>query len=144
MKALSLLLSLALVAVGCSKKLSSLPEQAASAVSQLANPSHSQSGQAIVTAQFSPDGKRIVVASKDGTARIWDAKTGQPLPLTNGATMQVWDLTTGRPVPSRYQPDTPDNMPVLGPDNFQRLQDQIDALEKRIQELEKNLKKSGR
>jgi hypothetical protein len=28
-------------------------------------------------------------------------------------------------------------MPVVGPDNFQRLQDQVDALEKRVRELEK-------
>jgi hypothetical protein len=28
-------------------------------------------------------------------------------------------------------------MPVVGPDNLQRLQDQIDALEKRLRELEK-------
>jgi hypothetical protein len=30
-------------------------------------------------------------------------------------------------------------MPVVGPDNFLRLQKQIDALEKRISELEKKL-----
>jgi hypothetical protein len=35
-------------------------------------------------------------------------------------------------------------MPMLGPDNLQRLQDQIDALERRVQELEKNAKNSGR
>src|SRR5437762_11877303 len=29
--------------------------------------------------QFSPDGKRIVTASHDYTARIWDAQTGKPL-----------------------------------------------------------------
>jgi len=31
------------------------------------------------TVQFSPDGKRIVTASSDHTARVWDAETGQPL-----------------------------------------------------------------
>ncbi|MGC1188093.1 MAG: AAA family ATPase [Candidatus Acidiferrales bacterium] len=30
-------------------------------------------------AEFSPDGARVVTASVDGTARIWDAKTGQQL-----------------------------------------------------------------
>src|SRR5262249_51462787 len=34
---------------------------------------------AVVSAQFSPDGKRIVTASWDHTARVWDAKTGEPL-----------------------------------------------------------------
>ena len=28
---------------------------------------------------WSPDGKRIVTASEDGIARMWDAQTGQPL-----------------------------------------------------------------
>ena len=31
------------------------------------------------SAEFSPDGKRIVTASLDGTARVWDAATGWPL-----------------------------------------------------------------
>lgn len=30
-------------------------------------------------AEFSPEGKRILTASSDGTARVWDAQTGQPL-----------------------------------------------------------------
>jgi hypothetical protein len=30
-------------------------------------------------AHFSPDGRRIVTASMDSTARVWDAATGQPL-----------------------------------------------------------------
>jgi WD40 repeat protein len=30
-------------------------------------------------AAFSPDGLRIVTASNDWTARIWDAATGQPI-----------------------------------------------------------------
>ena len=29
--------------------------------------------------QFSPDGKYIVTASYDYTARVWDAKTGEPV-----------------------------------------------------------------
>jgi WD40 repeat protein len=31
------------------------------------------------SAVFSPDGKRIVTASDDGTARIWDAASGRPI-----------------------------------------------------------------
>ncbi len=33
----------------------------------------------VLNASFSPDGTRIVTASKDYTAQIWDAATGQPL-----------------------------------------------------------------
>ncbi|KAJ1473108.1 quinon protein alcohol dehydrogenase-like superfamily, partial [Baffinella frigidus] len=32
-------------------------------------------GQAITSICFSPDGKRVVSASNDGTVKIWDAKT---------------------------------------------------------------------
>ena len=35
--------------------------------------------ESIVCAAFSPDGKRIVTASSDNTARIWDAATGKPI-----------------------------------------------------------------
>jgi hypothetical protein len=40
----------------------------------------------IQSAQFSPDGRRIVTASADHTARVWDAQTGQALnePLRHG------------------------------------------------------------
>ena len=39
------------------------------------------------SAAFSPDGKRIVTASFDKTARIWDAASGKPIgePLTGHA-----------------------------------------------------------
>ena len=32
-----------------------------------------------MSAAFSPDGKRIVTASADKTARVWDAATGEPI-----------------------------------------------------------------
>src|SRR5262249_52585077 len=70
---------------------------------------------------FSPDGKRIVTASRDNTARVWDAQTGQPLtePLKHrhfvtsaqfspdgsliataswDGTARVWDALTGEPL----------------------------------------------
>ena len=96
------------------------------------------------SAQFSPDGKRILVTSQDGKVRIWDVQTGQTLtPGTNG-TIQVWDVASGKPLLPHYHADTPDKMPMIGTDNFKVLQDQIDALEKRVQELEKKATASGR
>jgi len=73
-----------------------------------------------VSASFSPDGKRILTASTDKTARLWDAETGLPIgapfrghrfPLvsasfsrdgkrivtTDGAEARLWDTGTGQP-----------------------------------------------
>jgi WD40 repeat protein len=75
---------------------------------------------AVKTASFSPDGTRVVTASADGTARVWDAGSGKPLspPLSHdGAvlsvafspdgtgivtasadgTARVWDAASGEP-----------------------------------------------
>jgi WD40 repeat protein len=82
----------------------------------------------VQAASFSPDGKRVVTASNDKTARIWDALTGQPLgePLrhedmvlaasfspdgkrvvTGSADRiaRVWDALTGQPLgaPLRHE-----------------------------------------
>ncbi len=71
-------------------------------------------------AAFSPDGRRVVTASEDGIARVWDTETGEPVtpPLRHAArlahaafspdgslvvtaaadsTTRVWDAATGEP-----------------------------------------------
>lgn len=73
---------------------------------------------AITCAQFSPDGTRIVTASEDGTAKIWDARSGECLrkfeahfdqvrmakfspdctrilTISKNLTAKVWDASTG-------------------------------------------------
>jgi WD40 repeat protein len=44
------------------------------------------SANGVTSADFSPDGRWVVTASGDGTARVWDAATGQPAtaPLVHG------------------------------------------------------------
>ena len=41
---------------------------------------------AVYHAAFSPDGRRVVTASRDQTARVWDAELGQPVtpPMKHG------------------------------------------------------------
>ena len=46
---------------------------------------------------YSPDGKRIVTASGDGTARIWDAASGEELRQLTGHTDRSYAVT--------YSPD---------------------------------------
>ncbi|MEX1251893.1 MAG: TIR domain-containing protein, partial [Hyphomonas sp.] len=71
----------------------------------------------VFSARFSPDGKRVVTTSEDGTAKVWDATTGALIALLIGhqgrvsaadfsgdgaslvtashdATAIVWDMTT--------------------------------------------------
>ena len=49
------------------------------------------------SAAYSPDGKRIVTASEDKTARVWDASDGKPLAVLAGHTNYVWSAA--------YSPD---------------------------------------
>ncbi|WP_233847207.1 nSTAND1 domain-containing NTPase [Paraburkholderia sp. HD33-4] len=74
---------------------------------------------AVASAAFSPDGQRVVTASLDWTARVWDATTGKQIALFSGhqgtvysaafspdgrrvvtssydRTARVWDATTGQ------------------------------------------------
>ena len=82
----------------------------------------------INSAQFSPDGKRVVTASNDKTARVWDVISGKPIgePMehelavntaqfsmdgqrvvtaSNDKTARVWNAASGKPVgePMRHQ-----------------------------------------
>lgn len=84
-------------------------------------------GDEVQDAEFSPDGTRVVTASVDGSARIWDAKTGKQLnakPMTHAnwvhaaqfspdgnevvtaswdGTARVWDTQTGAEIGSPLQ-----------------------------------------
>jgi len=80
----------------------------------------------VVAVEFSPDGQRVVTASWDKSARVWDVRTGQPLtdplkhnePLVSAGfspdglkvvttcldlTVRVWDARTGEPLTERLK-----------------------------------------
>ena len=44
---------------------------------------------AIISSCISPDGKKVVTASHDNTARIWDAHSGKPIAILHGHTQLV-------------------------------------------------------
>lgn len=46
-------------------------------------------GGTVTSAAFSPDGSRVVTASEDGTARVWEAASGRELAVLRGHTDAV-------------------------------------------------------
>ncbi|HEV2394038.1 MAG TPA: protein kinase [Verrucomicrobiae bacterium] len=90
------------------------------------------------SAQFSPDGKRIVTASGDGSARVWDAQSGQQLmtlghilpvasaqfspdgksilTTTWGGTVQIYDAQSGQLLPGHGIQDNRVNSAQFSPD----------------------------
>jgi dipeptidyl aminopeptidase/acylaminoacyl peptidase len=81
----------------------------------------------VYSATFSPDGKRIVTASQDRTARLWAVETGKPIgePLkghddvvysaafspdgkrivtaSGDKTVRLWDAERGKPISERLE-----------------------------------------
>jgi WD40 repeat protein len=53
----------------------------------------------VSSADFSPDGKRVVTGSHDGNVKIWDAEAGKELLTLKGHTDEVTNVSfshTGR------------------------------------------------
>jgi WD40 repeat protein len=47
-------------------------------------------------AAFSPDGTRVITASYDKTARLWDTATGNPIAVLHGHEDRVNSVVTSR------------------------------------------------
>src|SRR5437773_12492204 len=93
----------------------------------------------ITSAVFSPDGKKILTASRDGTARLWNAENGQQIgisfkhemELTSAVfspdgkkvlttswdfTARLWNAETGEPIGIPMKHDYYVNIGVFSPD----------------------------
>jgi len=51
----------------------------------------------VYRASYSPDGKRIVTASLDKTARVWDAETGRQIAVLEGHEMALYSAAFSPP-----------------------------------------------
>jgi WD40 repeat protein len=63
----------------------------------------------VFSATFSPDSLRVVTASSDGTARLWNATTGAQLAVFSGHSDFVWSAVfspDGRRVATASSDDT--------------------------------------
>jgi WD40 repeat protein len=93
----------------------------------------------VLSAVFSPDGTRIVTASQDKTARIWDANTGEPVgdvmrhdgpvdtasfspdgnsivTASDDGTARLWDAHTGKPIGETMKHDDEVYSAAFSPD----------------------------
>lgn len=96
-------------------------------------------GEDVIQVWFSHDGRRLLTASRDQTARVWDAASGRPVtpPLRHGAPLHsayfnadstqvitagnerrahVWDAVTGREVAPALEHDSAVEWAVFSPD----------------------------
>jgi dipeptidyl aminopeptidase/acylaminoacyl peptidase len=94
---------------------------------------------AVTSTQFSPNGQRVVTASNDKTARVWDAASGQPIcePMKHeegvdsaqfspdgqrivtasfDKTARVWDATSGQPIGELMKHEEGVNSAQFSPD----------------------------
>jgi dipeptidyl aminopeptidase/acylaminoacyl peptidase len=96
-------------------------------------------GSEVKSAQFSPDGQRVVTASADNTARLWDVASGKPIgelmkhdSTVNSAqfspdgqrvvtasldhTARLWDAASGKPIGELMKHDSTVNSAQFSPD----------------------------
>lgn len=105
---------------------------------------------AVRVAVFGPDGGRVATASEDGTARVWDARTGAPVgaPLRHGGvvrsvsfsrdgarvvtasndrTARVWNTQTGAPLSAPLRHDAEVTSAEFSPDGARVVTASVDG-----------------